>query len=60
MGTNIFSWVMITINGWLENELVNSRSFDVGGKRSSTDNGFIIIRRKVLVIMLTIQNALLK
>ena len=51
---------MITINGWLENELVNSRSFDVGGKRSSTDNGFIIIRRKVLVIMLTIQNALLK
>ena len=51
---------MITINGWLENELVNSRSFDVGGKRSRTDNGFINIRRKVLVIMSTIQNVLLK
>ena len=45
--TNIFSGTLLTINGGLENELANSKKFDVVEKRSGTDIAFINVRRKV-------------
>ena len=45
--TNIFSGTLLTIDGGLENELANSKKFDVVEKRGGTDIAFINVRRKV-------------